>query len=417
MDLSHGSKACTMERETASLAMLPDLNGAAFDACPDRRASDSMKWNRYAEDVLPLWVADMDVRSPRAVIEALEQRVGHGVFGYGQKPQALAELIAKRMWERYEWRITPEDVVFTPGVMPAANLACLVTTKPGDAVALQTPLYPPLRRMPKELERRRIELELRPDPHGVYVADWDEVRAEVAREQVKLFVLCNPHNPTGRVFGSVELERLAEICLAQGVFICSDEIHSDIVDADHWHVPIAALNPEIAARTITLMAPSKTFNLAGLGCAFAIIQNTELRTKLRAARGSLVPDVDILGYVAATAAYAYGESWLERVLGQVFSNRDVLIEYIRRNLPGVVCLPPQGTYLAWLDCRNAGLPERPFDFFLSQARVGLNDGVVFGSNAHEFVRLNFACSRSTLMAALERMRAATLRCHRNMATP
>lgn len=376
-----------------------------FEQCPDRRFSDSVKWTLYGADVLPLWVADMDVKAPVAVLQALQDRLAHGVFGYGQEPKQLSELICVRLEQEFRWSIEPDDITFVPGVMPGANLACMVTTQPGDAVVVQTPVYPPLRRMPAELDRRRIEVEFVKDPTGRSLLSWDDLSRALA-DTARLFVLCNPQNPTGRAFERRELEKIAEQCLRHNAYICSDEIHADLVHVGHQHIPIASLGPEIAERTITLMAPSKTFNLAGLGCAFAVIQNRELRTKFRKARGSLVPHVDILAYVAAIAAYQSGSAWLERVRHNLLNNRHVLTEFVRTQLPGIEMAAPEGTYLGWLDCADAHLPRRPFEFFLNDAKVALNDGGLFGRSSSNHVRLNFGCSKATLLDALGRMREA-----------
>lgn len=382
-----------------------------FEQCPDRRSSDSVKWELYGPDVLPLWVADMDVKAPTAVLNALQERVAHGVLGYGHEPKQLSELIVAWLEQEFRWRIEPADIIFVPGVMPGANLACMVTTRPGDAVVVQTPVYPPLRRMPGELERQRIEVEFAKDAKGHSLIGWDDF-AQAMANSTRLFVLCNPQNPTGRVFERRELERMAEECLRHDAYICSDEIHADLVHRGCQHIPIASLSREIAQRTITLMAPSKTFNLAGLGCSFAVIQNGELRTKFRKARGSLVPHVDILAYVAAIAAYRSGSTWLKQVRRRLLRNRSILTEFVRTNLSGIRIAAPEGTYLGWLDCTGAHLPNRPFDFFLNEAKVALNDGSLFGGSSSNHVRLNFGCSESTLLEALERMCAALQR-HRS----
>ncbi len=379
-----------------------------FEQCPDRRSSDSVKWALYGPDVLPLWVADIDVKAPAAVLQALQGRVAHGVFGYGHEPKQLSEHICARLEREFRWRIEPDDIIFVPGVMPGANLACMVTTQPGDSVVVQTPVYPPLRRMPAELDRRRIEVEFVKDPAGSSLIGWDDF-AQALTDSTRLVVLCNPQNPTGRVFGRRELEKVAEQCLRHNAYICSDEIHADLVHAGHQHIPIASLGPEVAERTITLMAPSKTFNLAGLGCAFAVIQNRDLRTKFRKARGSLVPHVDVLAYVAAIAAYQSGDAWLDRVRCSLLNNRNLLTEFVRTHLPGIEMVAPEGTYLGWLDCAGAHLPRRPFEFFLNDAKVALNDGGLFGRSSSNHVRLNFGCSKSTLLDALGRMREALQR--------
>ena len=379
-----------------------------FDRVIERRGTGSSKWSRYAADVLPLWVADMDFASPEPVIGALRARVEHGVFGYGHQLEVteLSEVFADRLQKRYGWRVSPEAVVPVPGVIPGFNVACRVLASPGEGIAMQTPLYPPLLRVPGNLGLRFDEVPLARGGAGRYSVDGAAFRAAL-KPDTRIFLLCNPHNPVGRVFGREELSGLAEACLRHGLAIVADEIHCDLVYAPHHHVPIASLDPEIAARTVTLMAPSKTFNLAGLKCSMAIITDRTLRDRFVAGRADMVQAVNILGYAAALAAYRDGQPWLDDLLRYLETNRDLLVRFVRDRLPGVSMVPPEGTYLAWLDCRAADGPARdPFTFFLERARVALNDGALFGRNGQGFVRLNFGCPRAVLEQALDRMRGA-----------
>src|SRR5262249_7686446 len=244
------------------------------------------------------------------------------------------------------------------------------------------------------------------DADGRYAVDRGAFAAAI-RPDTKVFLLCNPHNPVGRVFTRVELAGLAELCLSRGLSIVADEIHCDIVFSGHRHVPIASLAPEIEDRTITLMAPSKTFNLAGLKCALAIIPNQALREQFVAARLDLAQTANILGYTSALAAYRDGQPWLDDLLRYLEANRDFLERYVREQLPGLSMVAPEGTYLAWLDCRNLRLPANdPFTFFMERAKVAFNDGAAFGSRGQGFVRLNFGCPRAQLEEGLDRMRAA-----------
>jgi cystathionine beta-lyase len=237
---------------------------------------------------------------------------------------------------------------------------------------------------------------------------FEQAILDTGTARVSLFLLCNPHNPVGRVFEKAELERLAEICLRNDVVICSDEIHCDLVFQGYPHVPIASLAPEIAAQTITLFAPSKTYNVAGLSCSVGVVQNPDLRARVQQAGAGLISHVNVLGFTAALAAYRDGQEWLDALLVYLEANRDYLLEYIGTHMPGVKCQKPEGTYLAWLDCREAGIPANPHEFFLEHAGVVLNDGATFGTGGEGFVRLNFGCPRATLTEALERMRAAIL---------
>jgi cystathionine beta-lyase len=379
-----------------------------FDRLIERRGTGSSKWFKYPADVLPLWVADMDFRSPEPVIRALRERVEHGCFGYGHQLEVteLNEVFADRLQKRYGWRVSPEAILPVPGVTPGNNVACRVLTAPGQGILMQTPLYPPLLRVPGNLGLRFDEVPLAPDAGGRYGIDHAAIEAAI-KPDTRVLLLCNPHNPVGRVFSREELTGLAEICLEHGLAIVADEVHCDLVFAGHRHVPIASLDEEIGARTVTLMAPSKTFNLAGLKCSVAIITDHGLRERFIAARADLVQAVNILGYTAALAAYRDGQPWLDDLLRYLEANRDFLAGFVRQHLPGVSMVVPEGTYLAWLDCRAAGpaAPD-PFTFFLERARVAFNDGALFGKNGRGFVRLNFGCPRSLLEEALARIRDA-----------
>jgi len=379
-----------------------------LDEIIDRRASDSVKWQHYGQEALPLWVADMDFPAPQPVIQALRDRVEHGIFGYGKEPPELRSLFVERLQQLYGWEVSPDALVFLPGIVSAFNLASRAVTRPGDGLLLQTPVYFPLLRIPRNahLVMNEMELTLRSD--GQYEIDFDQFQAAITG-RTRILMLCSPHNPVGRVFRRDELERMAEICLRHDIVICSDEIHCDLVFPGHPHLPIASLAPEIAAQTITLMAPSKTYNIAGIHASVAIIQDRDLQKRFEAARGDLVPRLDVLGHTAILAAYRDGGDWLNQVLGYLEANRDYLFETLAAgNLPGLTMAKPEGTYLAWLDCRNAGLPGNAHEFFLQEARVALNDGATFGAGGEGFVRLNFACPRATLVEALERMRQALL---------
>jgi cystathionine beta-lyase len=352
-----------------------------------------------------MWVADMDFRSPEPVIDALHERVEHGVFGYGAAPHQLREVIVDRLQRLYGWQVSPQDLIFLPGVVTGFNLVCHAVASPGEGVLIQTPVYYPILDAPGAAGLTNDEMELTRRSNGSYEIDFD-VFQETITNRTRVFILCNPHNPVGRVFRRDELERMAEICLRHRIVICSDEIHGDILFDDIQHLPIASLAPEIAQQAVTLMAPSKTFNIAGLKCSVAIVQNPTLREKLETTRAGLVSGVNILGYAAALAAYRDGQPWLDRVLPYLQANRDLVLRYVETELPGVTMTTPEGTYLAWLSCHEASIPGNPHQFFLEQARVAMNDGAVFGRGGEGFVRLNFGCPRATLVEALDRMKAA-----------
>lgn len=376
-----------------------------FDQTIDRHRFECIKWHCYEEDVLPMWVADMDFRSPEPVIEALRERVDHGVFGYGGAPEELRGVIVDRLEQLYDWRVSPDELIFMPAVVTGFNLVCHATASPGEGVLLQTPVYYPMLRTPANAGLTNDEMVLTRRSDGRYEVDFD-LMEETITERTRVFILCSPHNPVGRVFRREELERMAEICLRHDIVICSDEIHSDLVLGGNRHVPTASLAPEVAEQTVTLIAPSKTYNLAGLKCSVAIVQNPELRAKLEATYPDLIPGVNILGYRAALAAYAEGQPWLDALLRYLEGNLDFLVHYVESNLPGVTMARPEGTYLAWLDCRDAGIPGNPHTFFLERGRVAMNDGETFGRGGEGFVRLNFGCPRSMLAEALDRMSQA-----------
>jgi cystathionine beta-lyase len=377
-----------------------------FDRVIDRRSTDSNKWRKFGPDVLPLWVADMDFPSPPAVVAALQARVAHGFFGYLTESPELPAVVAERVAKRYGWRVSPEAVVLIPGVNVANNFACSALAAPGEGILLQTPAYPPILRATSNLGRRQQRHVLDRDAGGRYVVDLDAFTAAIT-PGTKAFVLCNPHNPIGRVYTRTELEGMAAACLARDLWIVADEIHCDLLLDGRTHVPMASLSPEVEARTLTFMAPSKTFNLPGLKCAVAIVPNRALRERLTTAMGDLMSKPNILGHTAAVTAYREGDEWLEALLRYLAANRDFVGDYVRTKLPGVTVAPAEATYLAWLDCRDARIPGAdPYTFFLERARVALNDGRLFGPGGDGFVRLNFGCPRSLLIEGLERMRMA-----------
>lgn len=383
-----------------------------FDRIIDRRGSESVKWHSYGEDALPLWVADMDFPSPEPVIRALRERIEHGVFGYPRELPGLRLTLVERLARLYDWQVEPEALIFLPGVVTGFNLATHAVTSPGDGVLAQTPVYYPILYAPGNAGCTLDEMELTRLPDGQYQVDFD-LFEETLTARTRIFILCNPHNPVGRVFRREELEHMAEICLRHDLVICSDEIHCDLLFTGQQHLPIATLAPEVAERTITLMAPSKTYNIAGLQCSVAIIENDDLRKQFVSAKRGLVSWVNLMGQVAALAAYRDGESWLAQVLQYLEANRDWLYQYVDQQLPGITMLCPEGTYLAWLDCRELAATDPsdgsslpPHRFFLDRAGVALNDGATFGRGGEGFVRLNFGCPRPTLVKALERMKQA-----------
>lgn len=382
--------------------------GYDFDTIIDRRASDSAKWHFYNEDVLPMWVADMDFRSPEPILRAMHERVDHGVFGYGGLTAKLREVICERMARLYNWKIHPEAVVSLPGLVCGLNVVSRAIGDRGDGALVSTPVYPPFLSAPtnqdRELHSAPLALEER-NGHLFYSFDAATFEAAI-QPNTRLFILCNPHNPTGRAYTRAELTQMAEIAERHNLVICSDEIHCDLLLGGTQHVPVASLAPEIAERTITLMAPSKTFNVPGLGCSLAIIPNADLRKQMQKASNGIVPHVNLMGYTAAVAAYTECQDWLDELCIYLTRNRDFVVNYIAQELPQLRVTAPEATYLAWIDCRASGIDGNPQRFFLEQAKVALNDGGAFGKEGEGFVRLNFGCSRELLEQGLASMRQA-----------
>lgn len=377
----------------------------SFDHVVERRGTDSLKWSRYGADVLPLWVADLDFAVPPPVVEAVRRRVEHGVFGYGVEPPEFRQVVQERLRQQHGWVVDPEWILFLPGVVVGFNLATRALAGTGGGVLIQPPAYPPFFRVGSLTGAQLQEASLVFSERGFEI----DLRAfeSAITPSTRLLLLCNPHNPVGRVFTQGELASMAEICLRHDLFICSDEIHQDFVFDGRSHRPIATLGREVADRTVTLLSPSKSYNLAGFHCAMAVVGNPELRARLEAARGGLMPArPGVLDLVAATAAYAEGDEWLRQLVAYLQANRDFLAAFVQDRLPGVKMFKPEGTYLAWLDCRDAGIPGPPGKFFLGEAKVAVQEGTEFGAAGAGFVRLNFGCPRSLLEEALGRMSRA-----------
>ncbi len=383
-----------------------------FDRTIPRRGTGSIKWEAYPEDVLPMWVADMDFASPEPVVRALHERAEHGLFGYPTPPAELVPLICRRMADLYGWEVTPEQVMFLPGLVSAINVLCRAIGEPGDHVVTLTPAYMPFLSAPANQGRVCDTFDMtygrRADGTLSYSLDLDGFAASL-HPQTRLILLSQPHNPVGIEYDRETLARLAEICAERGIVICSDEIHCDLMLGGTRHTPTAALSPEIAANTVTLFAPSKTFNLPGLGCGIAIVPNPELRKKIAKSEAGIVPHVNAFGYIGAYAAYSEGGPWLEALLAYLTENRDTLVRYLAEHMPQLRTTVPNATYLAWIDCREAGIEGSPAKFFLEQAKLGLSDGAAFGASGQGFVRLNFGCPRPLLLEGLGRMRAALAR--------
>ena len=369
-----------------------------FDSPVERRGSWSTRWERYPADVIPLWVADTDFRAPPAVLEAMQRRVAHGVFGYSAPPEALRAAVVERMQRLYGWTIAPEWVVFIPGVVPGLHLAARHLVRPDQHVLVPQPVYHHLKRAPELAPRAFTEVPLVLEK-GRWV--WDEdALAAAARPESRLLMLCNPQNPGGTIFTRAELGRLAAFAEQRDLILCSDEIHADLLlDEGKPHVPIASLSREACRRSVTLISPNKAFGFPGSGCAFAVIEDAQLRRAFSADHHATVHDATVFGYEAALAAYRDCADWLQAQLGYLRANRD-LVEREIGALPSLKMAHVEATYLAWIDASGLGVAD-PFQYFLERG-VALSPGSQFG--ARGFVRLNFGTQRALLEKALKRMR-------------
>jgi cystathionine beta-lyase len=372
-----------------------------FDEIIDRRSTGSYKWRMTEqEDIIPLGVADMDFRSPPPVLDALHARVEHGVFGYTRPSKGLMRTIQETILAQYDWQVEEDWLVWLPGLVSALNAACRATCEQGESALTTTPIYPPFLSAPKNMSRALHTAPMDQDG-DTWRFDFDQL-SEAITPDTRLFMLCNPHNPIGRVYEREELAQIGEFCLEHDLVICSDEIHCGLILDEHKsHFPLSKVLPDSQGRIITLMSPSKTFNLAGIGVGFAIIPGESLRRAFTRATAGLVPGVSALGYVAAEAAYKHGEPWRQALLEYLRGNRE-LVERTIAQIPGISMCHVEGTYLAWIDVRPTGI-ESPGESF-QRAGVLLWDGADFGEDG--FVRLNFACSREQLRTGLERIQAA-----------
>jgi cystathionine beta-lyase len=378
-----------------------------FDRIIDRRGTASTKWTRYGSGILPMWVADMDFAAPPAAAAAMRARLDHEVFGYTVAPDSLRAAIVTTVARDFAWTIREEDIVFLHGVVPGFNMAARALAAPGDGLLLQTPIYHPMLAVPGDCGLRLVEAPLE-QAQGRW--GFDPGRFAAAACDSRVFLLCNPHNPCGRVFTRAELAQMAEACLAAGTWIVSDEIHADLAFSGHRHVPIASLAPEIAARTITLMSAGKTYNIAGLNLGWAIITDPALRARFDAARGGMVARTTMLSQAATEAVLRDGLDWRGAMLRYVEGNRDHLAEAVRTRLPGISMALPEATYLAWLDCRGIDTGGvLPGAWLRDHARLALNEGLDFGEPGRGFARLNFGCPRAVLEDGLCRIEAALRR--------
>lgn len=380
-----------------------------FDQIINRKSTHSAKWSYLKkiygdEDVLPMWVADMDFKSPNEVIKAMEERVRHGIFGYTGIPKSFYKSISNWVKKRHGWNIDEEWIVFTPGVVTGLNLAVLSFSKKGDKIVLQPPIYPPFYKVIEKNGRKVLNNPLK--FNGIrYIMDIDDLEKNID-EDTKILFLCSPHNPVGRVWDEEELKRLEKVCLEKEILVVSDEIHGDIIYSGNKHIPIASISDDMAMNTITLMAPSKTFNIAGLHTSLAIIPNEEIRKKYKETINLIGANTtNIFGLLGLEAAYNYGEEWLDELLIYLEGNLNFLMDYIEKNISEIKVVRPEGTFLIWLDFRELGLSDEQIkDLMINKAKIGLNHGPTFGIGGSGFQRLNIGCPRSILEEGLSRIK-------------
>jgi len=387
----------------------------SFDVICDRRNTSSLKWDCTEKifndtDILPMWIADMDFRAPHKVIEAIRERSEHGIFGYTESlPQSYCSALIDWVAKRHEWTIKSEWLSYTPGVVPALSAAVMAFTEPGDRVAVQSPAYPPFYTVIKNNGRQLVDSPLRL-VDGHYIMDFEDLERKM-KSGIEMMILCSPHNPVGRVWSREELNRLGELCLKNNVILVSDEIHSDIVFSNYKHIPIASISESLEHNTVTCIAASKTFGIAGLTASAAIIPDFVLRERFKNKVQCMGMETgNIFGLVASEAAYRYGEEWLEQLLDYLQENLRLLKNYFKRNIPEIKVIKPEGTYLVWLDCRQLGLnPKELSGLMVHTAKIGLNDGATFGAGGEGFLRMNIACPKAALMEGLRRVdRAVTI---------
>jgi cysteine-S-conjugate beta-lyase len=385
-----------------------------FDRPLDRRNTCSLKWD-YCErilgepDVIPMWVADMDFPAPPPVVEALKARASHPAYGYPIVPDSFWQSIISWLKARHGWEVSRDWLTRGPGVVPSLNFCVRALTQPGDRVAVQTPVYFPFFSAVEKNGRRLVRSPLRYQS-GRWTIDFDDLARKLG-DGVRLLILCSPHNPVGRVWTRQELAEVGRLCQERDVLVVSDEIHADVVFKPHFHVPFGSLSPGLAERTVTLWAPSKAFNLPGLNTSFVVAANRKLLElyQLESERAGFEMG-NIFGLTALEAAYTHGAEWLDEALVYIAGNVDFMAEFVRKRLPLLDFIRPEGTYLGLLDCRRLGLDDKALgEFFLRRAKVYFNAGLKFGEEAAGFVRVNLACPRSRLAEALERIERALQR--------
>ncbi|MBK9390382.1 MAG: putative C-S lyase [Bacteroidetes bacterium] len=382
-----------------------------FDKTLSREGTNCIKYDLREDtfgrkDVIPMWVADMDFNTPDFIVNALQERLNHPIYGYTSRPKEYYSSIIEWHIKRHNWKMEREWISFTPGVVPALNFCTLAFTSPGDGIIVQPPVYFPFFSAVEAHGRKLIYNQLKETPDG-WVMDF-ELLESIINSSTRMIIISNPHNPVGRAWSEQELRRLAGICLKNNILILSDEIHCDLVLPGYKHIPIASLSEEIANSTITCLAPSKTFNLAGLSTSSVVISNPEIRRSFKkTVEGLHVGNGNIFGSIASTAAYTLGNEWLDALIDYIDDNIEFANEYCRKMIPEIIPVKPEATYMIWLDCRRFGMTGKELkDFFVKSAGVGMNEGSSFGPGGEGFMRMNVATSRSILAKAMEQIEKA-----------
>jgi cystathionine beta-lyase len=383
-----------------------------FNKTPNRRnPGRSNKWNYYPKDVLPMWVADMDFPTPKPILNTLHKAVDHGVLGYELPSKTLKETVAARMDNLYGWKIKPEAVVAVTGIVSGFSVAARIACTSEKGVLVQTPVYNEFHEVKNNIGIPQLNAPLIKHVNGnilSYEIDWDIFEKQV--KKAGMFLLCNPHNPLGIIFPRKDLLKMAEICIKNNVLIISDEIHSELLLDGNTFTPLAKLSTEIAKHTVTLIAPSKTFNIPGLFCGFAIIPDKDLRRRYEKEVSHLRLHVSSMGLFAAQTAFSgQCDGWLKELRRYLTSNRDFLVNYVTEYMPDVRLTVPDATYLGWLDFTQTGIVGSPFEFFLKNAKVALSEGKIFGEEGKGHVRLNFGTSHKLLEQGLDKLRKALVR--------
>ena len=387
------------------------MNNKQFDQVIERMGTHSVKWDLTDKifgdkEVLPMWVADMDFEAPNEVISAIKERLDHKVFGYTAIPSTTPEAISQWVKKRHNWEINQDWISYNPGVVTAMTMAIQAFTEPDDKIVIQTPVYQPFFQIVEKNKRKLLTTE-NILQNGRYEMNFEQLE-EVLTPDVKIFMLCNPHNPGGRVWSREELTKLGNICVKNDILILSDDIHSDIIVGDQAYTPISSISEEIANQTITFIAPTKTFNLAGLQASVVIIPNKKLKgifDNYQSSQGFFT--LNTLGMVGMEAAYLHGEKWLDELISYLKSNIQLLTEFINEKIPKINVIQPEGTYLVWLDCRKLGLSGKEIEqLLIKKGKIGLEPGKKYGPGGEGFVRINLACSKTTLKEGLNRLKLA-----------